>query len=155
MALASLLNRRYGINAKEHGFGRVLADLESESHANGRKIEIRRLAYYDHETKRLYVSRFDGYAYRLDGDSVTKVKNGTDDVFFFDERLSWHPYNYKSNVAPGEFDRKLINSVNFAESTLSKDEQRKLLKLWLMGVFFGSIQPTKIILLVLGDHGSG
>jgi hypothetical protein len=38
---------------------------------------------------------------------------------------------------------------------LSPSEQRKILKLWVLAVFFGSIQPTKISLLLLGDHGSG
>jgi hypothetical protein len=155
VGLASILNQRCGINSKEHCFGRVLADLTCEAYENGRMIEIRRLAHYDRQTKRLYVSRFDGYAYRLDGRSVTKIENGTDDIFFFDDRMSWEPYDYISNVASGELDRQLINSVNFADSILTRDEQRRLLKLWLLAVFFGSVQPTKIILLLLGDHGSG
>jgi hypothetical protein len=153
--LAAILNRRCGINPKEHGFGRVVADLISEAYLNGRQIEIRRLAYYDQEGKCLYVSRFDGHMYRLDGESVTEVKNGTDDVFFFDDYQSWDPYTYTPDVEHGHFDTQLINSVNFADGRLSKCEQRRLLKLWLMAVFFGSIQPTKIILLLLGEHGSG
>jgi|HubBroStandDraft_6_1064221.scaffolds.fasta_scaffold09393_5 hypothetical protein len=155
MTLATLLNHVYGINPKEIGFKRVLADLASEAHSNGRKIPIRRFAHYDETARCLYVSRFDGNVYRLDGASVERVKNGTDNVFFFDDERQCEPYEYTANVAPGEFDRQLIESVNFADSTLSKGEQRKLLRLWIMAVFFGSIQPTKIILLMLGDHGSG
>lgn len=153
--LAAILNCRYGINPKEHGFGRVIWDLTTEAYLNGRKIEIRRLAHCDREKGCLYVSRFDGYMYRLDGESVTKVENGTDDVFFFDEYLSWEPYTYTADLEHGQCDTHLINSVNFADGRLSKEEQRKLLKLWLKAVFFGSIQPTKIILLLLGEHGSG
>jgi hypothetical protein len=41
------------------------------------------------------------------------------------------------------------------DSVLSVAEQRTLLKIWLLALFFGSIQPTKIILLLLGDQGSG
>jgi hypothetical protein len=155
VGLSALINQRYGINPKEHGFGRVVADLTSEAYQNGRQIEIRRLAHFDLKTKRLYVSRFDGLVYRLDGQSVVQVQNGTDDVFFFDERMSWEPYSYTPNTAKGEFDRQLIDSVNFADSVLPKAEQRKLLKLWVLAVFFASIQPTKIILLLLGEHGSG
>jgi hypothetical protein len=92
--LAALLNLRYGINPKEHGFKRVLADLQSEAVLNGRKVEIRRLAYYDRERKVLYLSRFDGDMYQLNGNSVVPVPNGTDDVFFFDDRLTWEPYTY-------------------------------------------------------------
>jgi hypothetical protein len=155
LGLASLLNQRYGINQKEHGFGRVLADLQSHAYSKGRKISVRRLAHYDNKKKSLYVSRFDGHVYKLDGDSIEIVPNGTDDVFFFDDRPSWEAYEYIPNVPPGEFDRQLIDSVNFTDSTLSKTDQRRLLKLWVLAPFFGSIQPTKIILLLLGDHGSG
>jgi hypothetical protein len=155
VGFTSLLNQCYGINSKEYCFSRVLEDLRTEAYANGQKIEIRRLAHYDRETKRLYVSRFDGCVYRLDGDSVEEVKNGTDNVFFFDDRNLWTPYDYIGNVAKGEFDAQLIDSVNFADAVLSKPEQRILLNLWILAVFFGSIQPTKIILLMLGEHGSG
>jgi hypothetical protein len=153
--LAALINRRYGINPKEHGFKRVLADLQSEAVLNGQKAEIRRLAHYDSQKKVLYLSRFDGYVYRLDGNSVVPVPNGTDDVFFFDHRLIWEPYSYLADAPKGELDRQLIEGINFAGFILSVEEQRRLVKLWLLAVFFGSIQPTKIILLLLGEQGSG
>jgi hypothetical protein len=60
VGLTSLLNQRFGINAKEYCFARVLEDLRTEVYANGRMIEIRRLAHFDRATKRQYVSRFDG-----------------------------------------------------------------------------------------------
>jgi hypothetical protein len=153
--LAALINRRYGINPKEHGFKRVLADLQSEAVFNGQKAEIRRLAYYDSQKRVLYLSRFDGYMYRLDGSAIVSIPNGTDDVFFFDDRLSWEPYSYLADATKGELDRQLIEGINFASFILSVEEQRRLLKLWLLAVFFGSIQPTKIILLLLGEQGSG
>ena len=55
---AASINRRYGINPKEHGFERVLADLQTEAVLNGRKTEVRRFTHYDRKSKRLYVSRF-------------------------------------------------------------------------------------------------
>src|SRR5580704_13466095 len=93
--------------------------------------------------------------YRLDGQSVEQVENGTDSVFFFDDRRSWQGYSYIPDTLPGELDKQLIDSVNFANSVLSETDERTMLKIWLMAVFFGSIQPTKIILLLLGTHGSG
>jgi len=45
--------------------------------------------------------------------------------------------------------------VNFLESDLSVSDQLLFLRLWVMAVFFGNVQPTKIILLLLGDHGAG
>jgi hypothetical protein len=155
VGLAAVLQKRYRINPKEYGFERLLADLQSEAFLNGRKTEIRRLAHYDRASKRLYVSQFGGYMHRLDGDSIQSVPNGTDDVFFFDDRTLWQPYCYHAGTPAGEFDSQLIDSVNFADFHLSPEEQRRLLKLWVLAVFFSSIHPTKIILLLLGDYGSG
>jgi hypothetical protein len=93
--------------------------------------------------------------YRLDGNSVTSLPNGTDDVVFFDEPTIWEPFRYSAKTPQGELDKQLIESVNFLDSTLSVQEQRLFLKLWLVAVFFGNVQPTKIILLLLGDHCAG
>lgn len=153
--LASIIAYRYGINRKEPGFQRVLADLQSEAARNGRMVEVRRLAHFERGTSRLYVSRFDGNMYCLDGVSVRLTENGTDDVFFFDDLALWEPFAYIPSTPPGEFDKQLIESVNFTDSTLSLLEQQLFLKLWVLAVFFSNVQPTKIILLLLGDHGSG
>jgi hypothetical protein len=34
-------------------------------------------------------------------------------------------------------------------------EQHLFLKLWVTAVFLGNVQPTKVVLLLLGDHGAG
>ena len=152
---AALMGHRYGLNKRMFGFKNVLADLQSEAVRDGRKIEARRLAYYDRERNELYVSRFDGEYYVLDGKSVAPLPNGTRDVFFFDNSQLWQPYSYIPSTAKGEFDRQIIESVNFVDSDLSVPDQQLFLKLWVMAVFFGNVQPTKIILLLLGDHGAG
>jgi hypothetical protein len=152
---SALMGHRYGLNKRMFGFKNVLADLQSETVRDGRKIEARRLAYFEHDRNELYVSRFDGEYYVLDGNSVRSLPNGSRDVFFFDNSQLWQPYSYTPNTAKGEFDRQIIESVNFLESDLSVPDQQLFLRLWVMAVFFGNVQPTKIILLLLGDHGAG
>jgi hypothetical protein len=155
VGFAAIINERYGINSKEPCFQRILADLRCEAHMHGRKLDTKQLAHYERARNRLYVSRFDGEMYLLDGDSVKAVPNGTDDVFFFDDLVLWEPFRYIPKTPRGEFDKQLIESVNFTDSALSVVEQQLFLKLWVLAVFFGNIQPTKIILLLLGDHGAG
>jgi hypothetical protein len=93
--------------------------------------------------------------YCLDGESIQSSDNGTDGIYFFDDRAQWEPFTYIRNASNGQFDAQLIDSVNFIDSELSIEEQQLLLKLWVHAVFFGSVQPTKIILLLLGEQGSG
>lgn len=143
IGFAAVINRRYGINPKEDGFKRVLADLQSEASTNGATTEIRRLAHYDRRTNCLYVSQFNGSMCKLDGKSVTEVDNGTDNVFFFDDVRAWEPYEYLPRALRGELDRQLIESVNFENFTLSVTEQRLFLKLWLMGVFLETFSQPR------------
>lgn len=155
VGLAALIEDRYGINAGEHGFGRLLATLQSQAYLRGQRVEIRRLAHYCLTSKRLYISRFDGNMYRLNGDSIELIPNGSDDVFFFDNP-AWELYEYAPNVPKGNLGRILIDSVNFEDDgALSVAEQRMLLKLWLLAVYFSSLNPTKILLLLLGAKGGG
>jgi hypothetical protein len=153
--LDAMINSRYGINPQEHGSKLVLANMQSEAENNGASIEIRVFAHYERSTQCPYVSRFNGSVYKLDGSTVAEVTNGTDNVFFLDERDTWEPYTYRPNTSAGPLQKLLTESVNFAESTLSVKEQQLFLELWLLSVFFGSIQPTKIILLLVGQQGSG
>jgi hypothetical protein len=153
--LAAVVNHRYGINPKDYGFKRVLADLQSHAVSNGRPVEVRRLAHYDQATSRLYVSKFNGEMYMLDGNLVSSLENGANDVFFLDDLSAWESYSYIPKTPNGELDKQLFHSTNFIDSNLSVAEQRVFLKLWVMAVFFGNVQPTKIILLLLGEQGSG
>jgi predicted Ser/Thr protein kinase len=91
----------------------------------------------------------------LDGESIESSDNGIDGIYFFDDRAQWEPFTYVRNVAKGQFDAQIIASVNFIDAELTVEEQQLFLKLWVHGVFFGSVQPTKIILLLLGEQGSG
>src|SRR6267378_2266374 len=90
--LAALIQERYVINRAERcEYEHILSGLRNEAHVRGREVEIHKLAPYDTNGGRLYVSRFDGWVYRLDGNRIQLVSNGTDDVFFLDHR-TWQPY---------------------------------------------------------------
>jgi hypothetical protein len=155
VALSAVITKRYGINPREHGFDRILADLQSEAYLNGKKIDLKRFAHYDGTNNRLYVSQFDSSMFRLNGDAILNVPNGTDGVYFLDDPALWEPFTYVRNTLGGEFDTQLIQSVNFTNSDLSTSEQQLFLKIWVHAIFFGNVQPTKIILLLLGEQGSG
>lgn len=159
--LSALISDRYGINrAERREYEHILAGLETECHLRGCSVEVHRLAHYDRETGRLYVSKFDGFVYRLNGRSIRQVPNGTDDIFFWDDP-SWQPYEVfrgklRRRLKAGLLKRLIFNSTNFSNGTsLSADDQRWLFSVWLRSHFFGTVLPTKSILLTCGEKGSG
>jgi hypothetical protein len=158
--LAALISERYGISrAERREYEHVLEGLRTECYLRGESVEVHRLSHYDRESGKLYISRFNGLVCRLNGSSIREVPNGTDGVFFWDNP-SWQPYE----VFRGKLRRKataslkqlIFGSTNFsADGLLSVDDQRWLFSVWLRSHFFGSLHPTKPLLLTSGEKGSG
>jgi hypothetical protein len=157
VALAALIQERFGISAAERReYDHVISGLRNEAHVRGQQVEIHRLAHYDPESGRLYVSRFNGWVYCLNGKSIRQVLNGTNDVFFWDDP-TWQSYELVRNKRPGgRLDSLIAGSANFTEADgLSPADQRWIFSVWLHSQFFESLHPTKPMVLVCGEKGSG
>jgi hypothetical protein len=155
--LAALTQERYGINCAEaREFEHIMSGLETEAHLYGEEVEVHRLAHYDCETRRLYVSRFDGWVYRFDGRQIRQVPNGTDGVFFCDS-ASWKAYELlRKRPIQGLLDTLIACSANFGDSNgLTASDQQWLFSVWCLSQFFGSLHPTKPLLLMCGEKGGG
>jgi hypothetical protein len=157
IALGALIQGRYGINkAERREFEHIISGLENEAYLNGEEVEIHRLAHYDNQSERLYVSRFDGSVHRLDGRQIRLIPNGTDAVFFWDNP-SWKPYELIRDAKSIDVFQKLVtSSANFGDSGgLTAHEQQWLFSVWCYSQFFGSLHPTKPLLLTCGEKGGG
>jgi hypothetical protein len=157
LALGAMIQDRYGINpAEKREFEHIVKALEIEAELRGEKAKTRRLSHYDPKTRNLYVSRFDGKMYKLNGKGIAEIENGTDGVFFWDQ-LDWQPYRLLSERhIKGALDHLVIQSANFCDSDgLSRVEQQWLFRVWCLSQFFGSLHPTKPLLLISGEKGGG
>jgi len=154
--LAALIKERYGINcAERREYEHIFSGLRNEAHVRGQEVEVQKLAHYDADHGTLYISRFDGWVYRLDGSRIEPVSNGTDDVFFLDHPR-WQPYELVGKVKDHPFEDLILASANFgARGDLSAADQRWLFSVWCLSQFFGSLHPTKPLLLVSGEKGGG
>jgi hypothetical protein len=159
--LSALMSDRYGINQSERReYEHILVGLRNECYLRGLSVEVHRLAHYNRTTGRLYISRFDGWVYRLNGRSISQVPNGTDGVFFWDDS-NWQPYKIfrgklRGKLRAGLLKPLIFDSTNFsADGALSVDDQRWLFSVWLRSHFFASLLPTKPLLLTCGEKGSG
>lgn len=155
--LATLIQECFGINdAERREYEHIVSGLRNEAHLWGRQVQVHKLAYYDPDQARLYVSRFDGWVYRLDGNRIQLVPNGTDDVFFLDHP-TWEPYEQiKGKVKGQPFEHLILRSANFKDhDELSAADQRWLFSVWCLSQFFDSLHPTKPLMLVCGEKGGG
>lgn len=161
-ALAYLWNR-YGLNSKDPFTPLVASNLKNFILTRGWVRQGRRYAAYSPHQKTLWMSRYVGSAWRIDGSSIDSVWNGQD-VFFVDDDggRPWPDHrlpNIPDNVDPRESPLlKLLTGINFvaeSPSGMSPDDQRRALTAWIFSAAFPDLLPTKPMLLIEGAQGSG
>ena len=156
-AFGTLLSTLFGLNQTEPEFQYIVADANTEAHIRGTRTRVYQLAFYDKNRRVLYLDRFDGMVYRLDGHKIELVENGTDGILFSCWE-TWEPYEYLKGMRQVDLIAPtLIDDINFSadNSILTPDEQRFCLSLWLLSIFFEARQPTKPLLLFYGEKGGG
>jgi len=111
---------------------------------------ILRVASWDDQSQTLYVSRFDGTVYVLDGRTIETEANG-ESVLFDDDPL-WQPY--KPDF--GEHEGTVYWLTTELPNWQGQRERHGLaFRAWLMASFFTELCPTRPILMMLGPKGAG
>ena len=157
ISLTAFIEDEYGINQAERTeFHHLLTGMVHEAFLRGQVVDVHRMAHYIPETGRLYVSRFDGFVYRLDGKRIKLVHNGHEGVFFWDDP-NWEPYEILSHKTDStHLEKVILQSANFNSSgALKASDQRWVLRMYLYSQFFDSLHPTKPLLLICGEKGGG
>jgi len=117
-----------------------------------RPIPVYRFAYWDTGAQVLFVSQFNGRVFRLDGESISSVRNG--EGVLFEENADWIPYEPKEPRGKGPDPyRSLL--YDFPKWDGHADEKSLALHCWVISLFFPELCPTKPLLLLQGEKGSG
>jgi hypothetical protein len=151
----SMLNKLYDLVETEPFCQFILAELKAKCHLYGRETVIHRFCVFDKSAFKLYIDRFDGQVYILDGDNIRLANNGTDGVLFAFDELA-EPYEISEQIKDGLFDMYITQRINFDTNTdtnISVSEQRLLFKTWILSIYFPD--KTAVLLLLYGSKGSG
>lgn len=146
----------YGINPAEELSKKVTKHLRSIALEYGQEARVYRGWYYDLGTQRLYIYRGEGEVYRLDGEKIEIVPNSTDGLYL-EGNPGFEPFKADLDNPISCYDL-LIKDLSFdisEEVRLAEDLQRTVLWLWFRSLFFIELQPTKPLLTLIGDPGSG
>jgi len=145
-----------GLNPTETEFKYLMEQIQTETKRRGKKTTVYQLAHYDSVSHKLYVSDFKGGMWVMDGKNVTHTSNGQDGVLFVTSSLS-SPFQY---LPPGERIKdatvhSFLEPINCdPQSSITPDELRSLLYIWLLSIFFPELHPTKLIPTLIGPMGS-
>ena len=144
-----------GFDRTDSLFRGVVYHLADVAYKSGEQINFFNLAHWDDDNGILYVNRFDGKMYRLDGKSIAEVELGVDGVFFNDP--DWYePYRIE-DYTKKRLSKILFKKPNFQndkKSALSPKDQAFILRHWFYGVFFIELLPTRPILIFYGEPSS-
>ncbi len=159
-AFVRVLSRLSGVNPEDAWMRRLYAHLRVRGPEKATPSQVHRLAYWDGE--RLYVDRFDGSMYRLDGQEIQLVPNGTNGILFLPEPLS-EPYEAALDTQEGAaldtqgdiFRREVAGLVKVDETRgITQGEGEDLMEAWVLASFFRATQPTRPILSFWGPKGT-
>jgi hypothetical protein len=153
----AFLNSLYDLVETEQYCQFILAELKAKCHLHGRETIVHKFAFFDKSAFKLYIDRFDGRIYLLDGDQIRLADNGVDGILFaFDELAEAYEI---SDPGKGDlFNKYIAQRINLeanSDADITVKEQRLLCYVWIWNMFFESISPTKPLLLLYGPKGSG
>lgn len=145
----------YGLLPNEEITKQVINALRLHGRKKGRATEIHAFAHYDRRSATVYVYDFDGGVYRITAEGIEHVNNGTDDVLFI-QKPQWKPLrlNFDSDRSP-DWRVWVLSGVTFIPGMLTEQDQRLLFSLWMLTLFFPELFPTRIVLALIGEKGSG
>lgn len=150
------LDKEYGINPSETLYNWVKAALQDEILQSGEKVQVFLHSYYKAAESLLYIYAGEGLVYRLDGDNIEEIDNGSDGVFF-KEPAGFEPWQANFDE-PVSVYKTLIQDISFdfgENVSLTESQQQTVLWIWLRSLFFAEILPTKPLLTLVGEINSG
>lgn len=158
---ASMIRRRFGLNEGAHkNVITGILGMAFDECMQEKPVKFHHFAHYDEEKNQVYVDRYDGYMYMLDGESITLYPHGHNRIFFYQNPGSEFPRPFEVvdfSEHAGSLDALILDGPNFttAGTGVGRNELRHLLKTWVASFFFPSRMDTKPIVLIHGAADSG
>lgn len=155
MPFFAYLHARYGISEREKHTTFLYDTLRLYIWQHGNHVELRRFAVYDRQTRAVYLSGYDGRAWRLDGETIVQTANGEDNVFFCDDDGG---IPCKPEIGNHGLLLPMLTEPNFAPTSpggMTPRQQQQALTVWMFALAFPDLMPTKPLLILEGAAGSG
>ena len=148
----ALCNELYGFNGTESRWKYIEEEIIVHCLRHGRHTEVFQFCRYEYGV--LYIQQDESHMFRLDGQEIKIVDNGTDGVLFkSNQHEPMAPYSYFPRREKGSVVRDRL--VNLPNVIPGQEGRFDLLHCYIYSLFFESLLPTKPVLLITGPKGSG
>jgi hypothetical protein len=152
-AFGQLVTERSGLSPTENHFKFAVRLLFAFTARRAQLVKVRSLSSYDVDQNILAVSDGTTGIWRCKNGEWKLLDNGDEGLMFLTEPDAerWEP----DFSGDGSDIQWFIDSFNFAGNSQEVEDQKELLKMWLLSLFFGSMLSTKVVPAFLGPQGSG
>ena len=148
-----ILYRKFNVSMSEGFTQRVKGFLIRKARTQGHTIRLNKQSLF--LNGKLYVNLGGTEIHVLDGKDITVMDNGDENIYFLTNNPTQVIPRVNKDV---DVWKELIDSISFEtskEAPMKPEEQKELLKAWVLAYFFREMLPTRPILSLLGLPGSG
>lgn len=153
-------HKEFGINSSESFGKQVLEGVKHSAADTATPVDVHRLSHWNKDC--LYINVGGPEVVVIDGGkkSLRIIYNGDEDVLFLNDMGSLRLSNIleddeSSAINPWDY---LVNDISFkigSEVQATPEQQREMLKAYIISIFFPEIMATRPILTILAATGSG
>lgn len=145
----------YGLNPAYRLNEAVLNELAKEAYENGKAVEIYQTWHYKLEQNTLYWCNGESSIIKVNEISIKEECNGVDGVLF-EPPVDYKPFQIvEIEPEKGYLHELILRRANFAINGLSRETSEKLLLNWILSMPFDTLNPTRPIVTLVGEKGSG
>lgn len=122
------------------------------------QTQLHDFAFYDIQQNIVYVDRYDGTMYVLNGESISHEPQGYNGVYFHKTTDSLpRPFEYTSEYEQGGLAALVLDGPNYSihGKEISLKQLHHILLTWISSFFFPAKMRTKPIVLIHGEPDSG
>ena len=155
----SMLNGQFGLNPVDNFSRMASTELRLRIVREAPFVPIRNRTFWSAGEQKLYVNMGGPEVYIVSGrDKIETTYNGEcGQIFITNDSGRYLVPDFDERNAVDAWDH-LIADLSFTQSEdapASPEEQAELLKAWLLAFFFQELMPTRPILALIGEPGSG
>lgn len=153
----TFLNREFGLNISDRFSRQTYTSLRLKVDGQGEIVKICRRNYWSREEKKLFVSLGGAEVYILDGEDIKVGWNGECGAIFITKPKA-KVLDLSTPPRRGIAWRMLLEDLSLTSSQqapATPEQQMELLKAWILATFFPELAITKVLLMFLGEPGSG
>jgi hypothetical protein len=155
----SLLNGQFGLNPVDNFSRMTSTELRLRIVREAPFVPVRNRTYWSSSEKKLYVNMGGPEVYVVSGrDKIETMYNGEcGQIFSTNESGRFLVPDLDNTEGVDAWDH-LIDDLSFTtseEAPATPEEQKELLKAWVLAFFFQELLPTRPILTLIGEPGSG